>query len=111
MAKTNAAFMSGVPELLVLRLLLDEEKYGYEIVRGIRQATRDAISLAEGVIYPTLHTLEAKGYLKARSKSVDGRTRVYYKVTAKGRKRYESIHQQWQDITAGVNACLEPGYV
>lgn len=111
MAKTNAAFMSGVPELLVLRLLLNEEKYGYEIVRGIYQSTRETIKLAEGVIYPTLHTLEEKGFLKARSKSVDGRTRVYYKVTARGKKRFESIHQQWQDITAGVNSCLELSYV
>ncbi len=111
MARTNAAFMSGVPELLVLRLLLTEEKYGYEIVRGIRESTYEAINLAEGVIYPTLHTLETKGYLKSRSKSVDGRTRVYYRITGKGKKRFESIQQQWQDITAGVNACLELSYV
>ncbi len=110
MAKTNAAFMSGVPELLVLRLLLNEEKYGYEIVRGIRQSTQEAINLAEGVIYPTLHALEARAYLRSRSKLVDGRTRVYYRLTAKGKKRFESIHQQWQDITAGVNACLELSY-
>lgn len=110
MAKTNAAFMSGVPELLVLRLLMQEERYGYEIVRGIRQATGDSINLAEGVIYPTLHTLEEKGYLKARPRNVDGRTRIYYKVTAKGKTRFEKISKQWQDITQGVNSCLEPGY-
>jgi PadR family transcriptional regulator PadR len=43
MAKTNPPFMSGVPELLLLRLLDQQEMYGYELVRSIRQATGDAI--------------------------------------------------------------------
>ncbi|MAM72112.1 MAG: PadR family transcriptional regulator [Gammaproteobacteria bacterium] len=111
MAKTNAAFMSGVPELLVLRLLSREEMYGYQIVRGIRQATGESIILAEGVIYPTLHGLEKKGYLSARSRTVEGRSRVYYHITAKGKKRFAAISKQWNKITASVNACLEFAYV
>lgn len=111
MSKTNAAFMSGVPELLVLRLLLGREMYGYEIVRGVRLATRDAIILAEGVVYPTLHSLEKRGFLKSSSKKVEGRTRVYYSLTAKGRKRFEDLSSQWEKITNGISSCLEPGHV
>lgn len=107
MAKTNAAFMSGVPELLVLRLLMRQEMYGYEIVRGIRLATNETIVLAEGVVYPTLHSLEKRGFLKATSRKVDGRTRVYYTVTAKGKKRFESLSGDWEKITAGISSCLE----
>ena len=45
MAQTNPPFMSGVPELLLLRLLQQREMYGYELVRSIRQVTGEAISL------------------------------------------------------------------
>ena len=73
MAQSNPPFMSGVPELLLLRLLDQSEMYGYELVRAIRTATGDAISLGEGVIYPVLHALERNGALKSRRKAVGGR--------------------------------------
>ena len=65
MAQTNPPFMSGVPELLVLRLLAGQEMYGYEIVRAVKLVTDEAISLGEGVIYPVLHGLEKSGALRA----------------------------------------------
>ena len=98
MAQTNPPFMSGVPELLLLRLLEQREMYGYELVRSIRQVTGDAISLGEGVIYPVLHSLERNGSLKSKRKPVGGRTRVYYSVTKKGRDRLEKLQNDWQQI-------------
>ena len=110
-AQSNPPFMSGVPELLLLRLLDHEEMYGYELVRSIRRATGDAISLGEGVIYPVLHGLERSGALKSRRKPVGGRTRVYYSLTAKGRKRLDKLQADWQRIQNGISSALEsPGY-
>lgn len=111
MARPNPAFMSGVPELLVLRLLSRQEMYGYEVVQGIRLSTNGVIVLAEGVIYPTLHTLEKKGFLKSAAKTVDGRKRIYYQVTAKGKKRFEEISSEWKKISNVINASLERSYV
>jgi PadR family transcriptional regulator PadR len=108
MGQTNPPFMSGVPELLLLRLLAQRDMYGYELVRSIRVITGDAISLGEGVIYPVLHGLERGGALKAKRKTVDGRTRVYYKLTAKGRKRLDRLHGEWQRIQSGLTAALDP---
>ena len=111
MAQTNPPFMSGVPELLLLRLLDQQEMYGYELVRSIKTVTSDAISLGEGVIYPVLHSLERNGALKARRKAVSGRTRVYYSVTDKGRKRLDRLQGEWQRIESGINAAFgEPGH-
>ena len=107
MAQTNPPFMSGVPELLLLRLLGRREMYGYELVRSVRVVTGDAISLGEGVIYPVLHGLERDGALKARRKTVDGRTRVYYRLTAKGRRRLDRLQGEWQRIQSGVSAALD----
>jgi len=107
MARSNPPFMSGVPELLLLRLLAKREMYGYELVRAIRQVTGGAISLGEGVIYPVLHTLEKSGALKARRKSVGGRTRVYYSLTGKGHDRLKRLQRDWQRVQGGISAVLE----
>jgi PadR family transcriptional regulator, regulatory protein PadR len=98
--------MSGVPELLVLRLLVRREMYGYELVKSIKAATSEAIALGEGVVYPALYSLEQRGALKARRKVVNGRSRVYYSVTAKGRKRLQHLTDEWQRVTGGVREAL-----
>jgi PadR family transcriptional regulator PadR len=107
MGKTNPPFMSGVPELLLLRMLKGQEMYGYELVRSIRDATGAAIALGEGVIYPVLHSLEQNGALKARRKAVNGRTRVYYSLTAKGRRRLEKLQGEWHRIESGIRNAID----
>lgn len=106
MARTNPPFMTGIPELLVLRLLDGKEMYGYELVKAIRLTTQDAISLGEGVVYPALHSLEAAGALRSRQKTVSGRPRVYYTLTAKGRRRLAKLTEEWDRISDGVAAAL-----
>jgi len=102
--------MTGVPELLVLRLLSHREMYGYEIVKAVRLVTAEAIGLGEGVIYPVLHWLEESGAVKAKRKSVNGRERVYYFVTTKGKKRLAHLSNEWQRVSGGVNTALgDPG--
>lgn len=110
MAQTNPPFMTGVPELLLLRLLARREMYGYELVKAVRLTTGEAISLGEGVIYPALHSLERQGALKSKRKAVDGRMRVYYSLTALGRRRLERLQGEWKRIQTAVTAALEnPG--
>ena len=107
MAATN--FMNGVPELLILRLLKQQEMYGYELVRAIRVETGNAIKLGEGVVYPMLHALEGEGALKSRRKTVNGRTRVYYTVTPRGAKRLRGLVGQWSRIANALdNLAKEP---
>ena len=103
----SSSFMSGVPELLVMRLLAKQEMYGYELARAIHEVTRNAISLGEGVLYPALHTLEKRGLLRGRRQTVSGRTRVYYTITPKGRRRLEQLTEDWRRIAGGIEAALE----
>jgi len=110
MAQQGPLFMSGVPELLVLRLLAGREMYGYELARAIEVSTRETISIGEGVLYPALHSLEARGLLRARRQAVAGRTRVYYAVTGKGQKRLEQLTNEWRRIAGGVEAVLGGTY-
>ena len=103
----NASLMSGVPELLVLRLLSTREMYGYELARAVRASTRQAISLGEGVLYPALHAMESRGFVKARRRTVSGRTRVYYAITPRGNRRLGELSGEWRRIASGVRALLE----
>ena len=58
-----------------------------------------------------LHSLERNGALKSKRKTVGGRTRVYYALTAKGRRRLERLTDDWRRIQDGITAALEdPGH-
>ncbi len=106
MSEGSPTLMSGVPELVVLRLLAQQEMYGYEIARALKLGSRGALDLGEGVLYPALHALEARGLLRARSQRIDGRTRIYYAVTSRGRRRLERLIENWRCVSAGVELIL-----
>ena len=103
---SNPNFMNGVPELLVLHVLAQHEMYGYELIRAIAEQTGKRITFGEGVIYPTLHEFERNGCLKSRRKEVAGRSRVYYCLTARGRKRLAATTGDWERITQAIETLI-----
>ena len=107
--ETNPNFMNGVPELLILRLLQQEEMYGYEIVQAIRSRTGVVVTVGEGVVYPVLHGLEQDGALTSRRKTVNGRSRVYYTVTPAGSRRLADLSQTWTNLAAAIQMMLTGG--
>jgi PadR family transcriptional regulator PadR len=104
---TNPNFMAGVPELMILRLLQEGDMYGYQIVQAIRAETGDVVSLGEGVVYTVLHALEREKALKSRRKMVEGRSRTYYAVTAKGLRRYHDLANNWSSLAAAIQSVME----
>jgi len=106
---TNPNFMNGVPELLILRLVQQEEMYGYEIVQAIRGRTDSVIAVGEGVVYPVLHGLEGDGALRSRRRTVNGRSRIYYSVTPAGRRRLADLAAGWTNLTAAIQTILTGG--
>jgi len=104
--KSNPEFMSGIPELLVLRLISRHEMYGYELVKAIEELTASAIVLGEGVVYPILHALEVAGALKSRRKLVAGRSRIYYSITAAGTRRLSDLSNSWIELARAVQAVI-----
>jgi PadR family transcriptional regulator, regulatory protein PadR len=107
--ETNPNFMNGVSELLILRLLQQEEMYGYEIVQAIRNRTDAVIAVGEGVVYPVLHALERDGALRSRRKTVNSRSRIYYSVTARGSHRLADLSEAWTHLTAAIQKMLTGG--
>ena len=107
--ETNPNFMNGVPELLILRLLAQQEMYGYEIVQAIRRRTDDVVTVGEGVVYPVLHGLEGDGALRSRRKMVNGRSRVYYAVTREGSRRLADLSESWTNLAGAIQKMLTGG--
>lgn len=106
MSDRNPALMSGIPELVVLRLLVAREMYGYEVARALKMVSRGALSFGEGVLYPALHAMEARGLLRSRAQLAGGRTRIYYRATPKGRRRLERLTSGWRRVSEGVERIL-----
>jgi len=108
--ETNPNFLNGIPELLILRLLQEEEMYGYEIVQAIRSRTDAVIAFGEGVVYPVLHALERDGALRSRRKMVNGRSRVYYSVTPRGSRRFADLSNTWVHLADAIQKMLIGGH-
>jgi PadR family transcriptional regulator PadR len=104
--QTNPNFMNGVPELLILRLLQQDEMYGYEIVQAIRSRSGSLIEVGEGVVYPVLHGLEQEGALQSRRKMVNGRSRIYYSLTPGGAQRLADLSSAWTVLTGAIHNLL-----
>ena len=105
--RTNPNFLNGVPELVVLRLLLQQEMYGYEIVKAIQSKTENSISFGEGCIYPLLHHLEQTRLVSSRRQAVEGRSRFYYRITPRGKTRLKELSREWRQVAAGVSLFME----
>lgn len=105
----NSPFMAGVPEMMLLRLLMDREMYGYELAEAIAAQSKQVIALGEGVIYPVLHELKRDGALKSRRKTVNGRSRVYYAITGKGERRLKDLASIWATLNGAIHDILRGG--
>jgi PadR family transcriptional regulator, regulatory protein PadR len=107
--QTNPNFMNGVPELLILGLLQQQEMYGYEIVQAIHSSTHAVIAVGEGVVYPVLHRLERDGALKSRRKTVNGRSRIYYSATPVGSNRLAHLSETWTTLAVAIDKMMKGG--
>jgi PadR family transcriptional regulator PadR len=104
--RTNPDFLNGVPELLMLRLLSRRSMHGYELVQALRLATDQALDFGEGCIYPILHRLEADQVLKSHRQIVGGRSRLVYRVTARGERRLIESISSWNSVIQAVSRAL-----
>lgn len=93
--KFQRELLRGSLDLIVLSVLADQPQYGYSIQKQVVLATDNRIKLPAGTLYPLLHRLEGDKLIRANWKTIDGRRRKYYELSAKGRKRLCTQGQQW----------------
>lgn len=99
--------LKGSIALLLLKLLSERDMYGYEIIQEAARRSSDVFQFKEGTLYPALHQLHRRGYLRSEWRQGDnGRERKYYGLTAKGKKAAQEGQKSWIFFTNAINAIL-----
>ena len=105
--KFDKALISGSTAMLILSLLEDGHKYGYQMVQELKRRSKNAFEMKEGTLYPLLHALEKAGEVQSYDKTApSGRERRYYRLTEKGAGRLEEKVSQWRLFSDSVNTVL-----
>ncbi len=98
----------GTLDLLILRTLALEPMHGWAISERVQQISADVLRIQQGSLYPALHRLERRGWIKARwGVSDNNRKAKYYELTANGRKQLELEEDAWRKMTAAVGRVLK----
>lgn len=99
----------GVLEMLVLKLLCSGPKYGYQIIREMREKSGETFLLRDGTLYPILYRLEDDGLVASEWSEGEGKQapRKYYRITEKGIAALGDIRAVWQRISGGVEQIWE----
>jgi DNA-binding PadR family transcriptional regulator len=105
--------IKGTVVPVVLALLKDRPRYGYEMVQLVNARTNGALDWSEGTLYPVLHRLEADGLVSAEWRGAGGaeggRRRRYYALSRAGLKELERRAAEWKAFTAAVGEFLGRG--
>ena len=104
--------LKGSIALLILKLLSERDMYGYEIIQESLRRSRHAFEFKEGTLYPALHQLHRRGYLRSEWRTGENKKqRKYYGLTATGRRAARRSEQEWFSFTKVVNAMLSKAIV
>ncbi len=99
---THPDLLPGTLQLLVLRTLAAGPMHGYAIARRIKAASRDALAIEEGSLYPALNRMLVKGWLAAEwGASEHNRRARFYRLTAAGRAQ---LHREAAEFSRMVDA-------
>ncbi|MBQ8592046.1 MAG: helix-turn-helix transcriptional regulator [Lachnospiraceae bacterium] len=105
----DKTLISGSMTMLLLKLLSEGDKYGYEMIDTLRQRSENVFELKAGTLYPLLHSMESKNLLTSYEKEVLGKTRKYYSITKEGRKMLRAKEAEWQQYAQAVANVLTAG--
>ncbi len=108
MADERIDLPQGTLDLLILKTLALEPQHGWAVSERIQQISRDVLKVQQGSLYPALHRLERRGWIKARwAASENNRRAKYYELTKSGLKQLEAEEDAWRKLAAAVGQVLE----
>ncbi|KAA6462092.1 PadR family transcriptional regulator [Acidobacteria bacterium AB60] len=98
----------GTLDLLILRTLWAGPQHGWAISERVQQVSSDVLRIQQGSLYPALHRLERRGWIRAQwGTSENNRRAKYYELTRAGKKQLEKEEESWRKLTAAVAQVLE----
>ena len=96
-------------EMLFLKVLEQEDCYGYQLTQSIQDITNGQIKIAEGTMYPILYKLQDKAYISDRQVKVGKRqTRVYYHLEPAGKEYLSQLTHDYYQMIDAIQAVLGP---
>jgi transcriptional regulator len=99
----------GTLDLLILRTLALEPQHGWGISERLQQMSSDVLRVQQGSLYPALHRLERRGWIRATwGASENNRRAKFYELTRSGRRRLATEEESWRKLTAAVAQVLGP---
>ncbi len=100
------SLISGSTTMLILRLLSEQDMYGYEMIDTLRKRSQNVFELKAGTLYPILHGLEEKGMVTVYEQEMLGKVRKYYSITKEGQKLLEKKKAEWNEYATAVSNVL-----
>jgi PadR family transcriptional regulator PadR len=98
----------GTLDLLILRALALEPKHGWAVGERINQITGGTLQIPQGSLYPALHRLERRGWIRAKwGASDNNRKAKYYELTGVGRKQLAVETDAWRRLATAVSLVLD----
>jgi PadR family transcriptional regulator PadR len=108
MGESTIAMPQGTLDLLILKTLATEPQHGWAISQRIQLVSSDALRVQQGSLYPALHRLERRGWIKAEwGASDNNRKAKYYALTRKGRAELDAQTSAWRRLTLAVGQVLD----
>lgn len=100
----------GTLDMLILRILSLEPAHGYAIGQRLQRVSGDAVQVNQGSLYPALHRLEQKGWLKSQWRQSDtGRQAKFYSLTRTGKKQLAIERESWNRLARAVELIFNQG--
>lgn len=103
----DKSMLSGSMDMLLLRLLSEKDMYGYEMIDALRRRSENVFDLKAGTLYPLLHSLAKKKYLRSYDREVNGKTRKYYGITPLGEAFVKEKEAMWKAYSSAVSSVME----
>jgi transcriptional regulator len=108
MMPPSADLLQGTLDMLILRSIALQPEHGWAIAQRIQQVSNNVLTIGQGSLYPALHRLEYKGWIRAQwGASENNRRARFYSLTAAGRKQLEAELANWERLTGAINLVLE----
>jgi len=99
--------LQGTLDMLILKIAALGPIHGYAISQRMQQMSRDVLQVQQGSLYPALHRLEKRGWLRAEwRESETGRDAKFYSLTKAGRKQLETETAQWERLAEAIGLIL-----
>lgn len=107
MPPEKSDLLQGTLDMLILKIVALGAVHGYGIAQRIRQISKDVLQVQQGSLYPALHRLEKRGWLKAEwGESANGREAKFYSLSPKGRRQLAEEESNWERLAGAVGEIL-----